>query len=90
MKIKYLPNADHELSNSESTGRLLKQVADGIKPRVKMPKEDGYELMTFGGRSRRGAFAQLVLRGPRAIFVEFGTKTKAAQAPLRRAVFRGR
>ena len=89
LKVRYLPGADKKLSNDPGSARLLRAVADRIKGRVKVPK--GYEVTTQSHVSRRGAFAQIVMRGPRAIFIEFGTKNDHSPlAPLRKAVFRGR
>jgi len=83
-RIRFMPGATAELQKDSSVAQALRQVVDKAKGGAHAP---GMTFSTIAGVSRRGAFAQLIMTGPRAIFVEFGTRKQKALAPLRNAIF---
>jgi hypothetical protein len=76
-----------ELTRDPMVGHLLRGVAEKIAAKVHAPKDQAISVR--GGVSRRGAFSQVLMRGPRAVFIEFGTRRQQAKAPLRSALRRG-
>jgi len=85
VRVVMYHNASDLLRNDAGTARLLRVAAEKLKGKVRAPS--GYTTSVRAGVGRRGAFSQVIMSGHRAVFVEFGTKTVAALAPLRRAAF---
>jgi hypothetical protein len=85
-KVTYFADSDRKLEKDESVASALRVIAKTLEKRVQVPKGD-YSTTTKAGVSHKGAFAQIILKGPRAIFIEFGTTSQKALAPLRRAIF---
>lgn len=85
IRVNFRMDGEALLKKDPGTGRLLRQVAEKVEARVKVPS--GYTTTVKAGVGRHGAFSQVILHGPRAIFLEFGTKTTKALAPIRAAVF---
>jgi hypothetical protein len=79
------PDYKERLLRSPATGAALRKVAETAKSRIRAPS--GQVLSVRAGVGRRGAFSQVVMTGPRAIFVEFGTRFQRALAPIRSAIF---
>lgn len=85
VRIEFKGDAIHNLQYDPGTGRLMRAVAEIVSRRVKVP--EGQQLSVKAGVARRGAFSQVIMRGKNAVFVEFGTRTRKAVAPLRNAIF---
>lgn len=84
VRTRVVPDYQERMKKDAGTARLLLKVADTAKSRVRAPHDQ--VISTKSGIGPRGAFAQLIMRGPRAIFVEFGTRTQKPLAPLRNAL----
>jgi tRNA(Ile2) C34 agmatinyltransferase TiaS len=84
MKVHVFADADDRLKKDAGTARALRLVAEKAEHRVRAPH--GYDVSVKAGRGPRGAFAQVIMRGPRAIFIEFGTRKQKPLAPLRNAI----
>jgi hypothetical protein len=84
IRIQMHHDADAKIAKDPSVGRELRKVAETVKGRVRAPKD--MSLTVHAGVSRRGAFSQVIMRGPNAVFVEFGSRTRRALAPLRNAL----
>lgn len=78
------------------TAAALRPIAQRAANAVSLPvnlraygyaRQESYEVTSRAGVGPRGAFAQVIMRGPRAVAIEFGTRTRPALAPLRRALF---
>lgn len=84
-RVHMYPDAADRLLKAPGTGWALRAVAEKAGKKVKRPKDQ--EIAIRAGIGHRGAFAQVMMRGPRAVFIEFGTRHQKALAPLRNAVF---
>lgn len=83
-RLAWHDNAEEELERL-AVGELA-AAAERIKARVRLPSSGKLSLSTKRGRGPNGAFAQVIMRGPGAIAIEFGTSRSRAVAPLRRAL----
>lgn len=77
-------DADRQMLESQASAAALRAVAEKVSKRVRAPKE--FKISTRAGVGPRGAFSQVMMDGPGAVAVEFGTHTHAAKAPLRSAL----
>ena len=84
-RIHFVSGAEQLLAKDRGVAAALHAVATKARSSAAVPADQ--RLSVIAGVSRRGAFAQLVMTGPRAIFVEFGTRKQRALAPLRNAIF---
>lgn len=84
--LRFHDNAEDELERL-AVG-ALHDAAKKIAARVRLPSTGRLRVYTKRGRGPNGAFAQVIMRGPGALAVEFGTRRSRPVAPLRRA-FRG-
>lgn len=84
--IRFFRNADETL-NRLSVGELRKDARE-VAARVRLPtrRRKDLTLSTKAGMGPRGAFSQVIMRGPGALAIEFGTRRTRAFAPLRRAL----
>lgn len=84
-ELRIDPDAVESLVWEKPIGYLMRDVATGLLPRVAVPP--GADVQMKGGIGRtRGAFAQLIMFHPRALYIEYGTRNQPPRAPLRRAV----
>lgn len=81
--LRFFDTAEAELERL-AVGELH-EAAIRIKGRVRLPYP-ALTLSTRRGRGPNGAFAQVIMRGPGALAVEFGTRRRRPMAPLRRAL----
>lgn len=72
------------LGEDKDVINLLGQEAEKVKGRVRAPKH--LVVYTRKGKSRRGAFAQIVMKGQGALAIEYGSRKNPPYAPLRRAM----
>jgi hypothetical protein len=86
--LAFNSNAEPELERL-AVG-ALSDAAVRIAGRVRLPSSGPaagkLHLSTKRGRGPNGAFAQVIMRGPGALAVEFGTRRSRPLAPLRRAL----
>lgn len=92
MTIRFFKGPLDDVLNSDGVQDELERHAKAIVSRARGKR--GTSKMTFrtrSGKSRRGAFAQAIMRGEgqSATAVEFGTSRTPAYAPLRSSI-RGR
>lgn len=85
IRMRFFSDHEDRLKKAPATGWALREVADKAKGRVSAPKDQ--TLSVRAGVGPRGAFSQVIMRGPRATFIEFGTFRQRALAPLRSAIF---
>jgi hypothetical protein len=83
-RFHMLPGVERDLQRDSGVAQQLRSVAEGIAPRVAAPA--GMSVSTIAGVGPRGAFAQVIMTGPRAVIIEFGGRFTAPAAPLRRAL----
>ena len=83
--VKFFPDAVRELQHDKSSALALRGVAQAFAKRVRPPKDQ--RISTRAGVGTKGAFSQVQMSGPRAIFIEFGTLKQRALSPLRSAIF---
>lgn len=87
-RLVFFDTADEELQRL-SVGELHEH-AKRIAARVRLPSSGPaagkLRLSTRRGRGPNGAFAQVIMRGPGALAIEFGTRRSRPLAPLRRAL----
>lgn len=88
VRLEFKPNGISGLAKSESTAERLGAVARVINRRVVAPRHLSKRVRW--GVSRRGAFAQVIMRGPGAVVWEFGGLHNPPHAPLRNALRGGR
>lgn len=82
--LVWRPDGLNKLSDDEMTSALLQQAADRLAKRVQVPPH--LHLNTRSGEGPQGSYSQVRMFGPGAIFWEFGTRTRPAHAPLRKAM----
>lgn len=73
------------LRNDRGVAEELRKVANAKASRVQAPSR--MTISTRAGIGPQGAFSQVMMHGAGAGAVEFGTRSRAPLAPLRRAVF---
>lgn len=84
MKAVTYPVEIESMGSSKEVAALLGEEAETMRGRVRAPSK--FRVFTRKGVSRKGAFAQVIMRGEGAIAVEFGTRRSKPQAPLRKAM----
>jgi hypothetical protein len=83
--VKFNATADATL-NALSVGEL-RTGARKIAQRVRLPRRaKGLKVSTRAGIGPRGGFSQVIMRGPGALAIEFGTRRRRPVAPLRKAL----
>lgn len=85
MRVKMDAQTDKKLLRDASTGWLLRATAEKVKDRVRLPSRD-LSLSVRAGIGPRGAFSQVIMTGPGALAVEFGSRRHEPKAPLRAAL----
>ena len=83
-----LPGGLQAVVESAQTWRQLEVVANDIAKRVQAPRH--LRVWVKRGVGPRGPFAQVIMDGPGVLTEEFGNRSRAAKAPLRRALRGGR
>lgn len=73
-----------QIVEGAETWMALEKEAQRIAARVQVPSK--HRVWVKRGKGPKGAFAQVILEGPAAIAIEFGTRRSRAVAPLRRAL----
>lgn len=86
MQFRMIPGALERLVQDASIADQLGEEAERLRRKVRAPSR--MTLTTRSGVGRKGAFAQVVMRGPGAIAAEFGSRNNAPGAHLR-SVLRG-
>ena len=86
MQTRMIPRALEQLARDARLADQLGEEAERLRRQVRAPSR--MTLTTRSGVGRKGAFAQLVMRGPGAVAAEFGSRTNAPGAHLR-SVLRG-
>lgn len=66
--------------------QILRDKANDLKGRVRLPSRAKLTLSTRAGVGPRGAFSQVMMHGSGALAIEFGTRRRRAIAPLRSAL----
>lgn len=85
MKIEGLRAGINDLRSNRQIADYLGEVAAERAATIPyIPRH--LRVFTRHGVSRRGAYAQIILRGPGALTWEFGNRSRPPRAPLRRAV----
>lgn len=87
-RVTVFEGAVEALSREASTHRALRAEAEKIAQRVVAPSR--LRVWVKAGDGPRGAFAQVIMEGPGALTEEFGSRSRPAKAPLRRALRGGR
>lgn len=82
--VRMVPGAIDQLMRSEEVAAELGKVAGQVRGRVRAPSR--MQVFDRHGVGPRGAFAQVIMRGPGALTVEYGNRTRAPKAPLRGAL----
>jgi hypothetical protein len=83
-RVNMIPGGIEALVDNASTWQALEVVAEDVASRVRAPSR--MRVWVKRGRGPQGPFAQVILEGPGALAEEFGTRTRAPRAPLRRAL----
>lgn len=65
---------------------ILREKANDLKGRVRLPSRAKLSLSTRAGVGPRGSFSQVMMQGSGALAIEFGTRKRRAIAPLRSAL----
>lgn len=88
MDVKFTGDALKKILNEEGVRNTLLVEANKVKARVQVPRraQSKLTLITQAGRGPSGAFAQVIMRGPGALAIEFGSRNNAPIAPLRKAL----
>lgn len=88
MEVKITSASLKQLLSEEGVRNELLVEANKIKARVQIPRraQDKLALSTRVGKGRNGPFAQVIMRGPGALAIEFGSRNNAPIAPLRKAL----
>lgn len=86
MSVRIIQAGIDALRSDEKVAADLGDVADKVRDTMRVPAR--FRLSTRHGVSRRGAFAQIIMRGGGAILYEFGGRGVAPRAPLRNAARR--
>lgn len=90
--LRFFPQQLESVLNGEGVQRQLHEVADDIARLVRsdLRQQPGVSVYVRSGESRRGAFAQTVMRDEEhvagAIAIEYGTRGAGPKAPLRTAL----
>ncbi|MGE0133761.1 MAG: hypothetical protein AB7L91_06290 [Dehalococcoidia bacterium] len=84
VRIEMKQSGLDELYKSDDMVDGLRTFAEEIAARVDEPSH--LTVRARAGVSRRGAFAQVIMRGPGALTIEFGNRSRPPKAPLRRAI----
>ena len=87
-KIKVDERALEALVTGPATWQYLERVARTVAARVEAPSH--LRVWVKRGDGPRGPFAQVIMEGQGAPAIEFGTRTRPPNAPLRRALWGGR
>lgn len=88
-RVRMLPGGLEALALSASTWRQLEAVAEDVAARVQVPSHLRVWVKRGISSTRGEAFAQVIMEGPGVLTEEFGSRSRPAKAPLRRAL-RGR
>lgn len=83
-RVRFFSNGEDLLLKAKAVGGILRATAQGFAGKVTAPS--GQAISAKGGIGPRGAFGQVIMRGPGAVDVEFGSQRRPAQAPLRSAI----
>jgi len=86
MQFRMIPGALEQLTRDARVADQLGDEAERLRRKVRAPSR--MTLTTRSGVGRKGAFAQVVMRGPGAVAAEFGSRNNAPGAHLR-SVLRG-
>jgi hypothetical protein len=84
VRVNVNAEAIRRLVEDDVVVNLLGERAEQIRSKVSAPSQ--FTLHTRKGRARRGAFAQVVMRGSGSIAWEFGSRRNPPHAPLRSAM----
>lgn len=87
MRITFHREALDDVLNSDGVQKELEKHAKTVANRAQGSR--GTSDLTFRtrrGKSRKGAFAQTIMRGDGALAVEFGSRNNEPLAPLRNAL----
>lgn len=84
LKVVFAQNGEDLLRKDGGVGHAMRQVAAQVRDRVNAPSNQAVSIRA--GVGRRGAFSQVIMRGPGALTIEFGSRTRKALAPLRNAL----
>jgi len=87
--VRLFPVAIASLGQDEGVAAQLGEKAEEVRARVRAPRK--MQLTTRYGVGPRGAFSQVMMRGPgtSALAIEFGTRRTPPLAPLRKALAGG-
>lgn len=84
--VRIIESGIEALRSDEDVAADLGDVAEKARSMMRVPRR--FTLATRHGVSRRGAFAQIIMRGHGSIIYEFGGRGVSARAPLRAAARR--
>jgi len=84
MRFRMIPGALDELARDVRIAEQLLDRAEHVQRRIRAPSR--MTLSTRSGVGRKGAFAQVTMRGPGAIAAEYGSRNNAPGAHLRSAL----
>jgi hypothetical protein len=86
--VRIIPAGIEELATSRGMERMLRAEAETVADRVDAPSH--LRVWVKAGKGPQGMFSQVIMEGPGALTEEFGSRTRAPRAPLRRALKGGR
>lgn len=72
------------IARSDDVVKFLAVQAEALASRVNAPKSQ--TLSTRAGIGPRGAYSQVMMKGPGALSIEFGNRRMRPIAPLRKAM----
>lgn len=89
--VRVFPGGLEAIARSVDTAGGLREIANEVSTRVDAPSHLNVRVKAGIARSgRRQAFSQVIMEGPGALTEEFGNRSRAPKAPLRRALRGGR
>lgn len=89
-RVRMLPGGVEAVAKDAGTWRQLEAVAEDVAARVQSPSHLRVWVKRGVSSTRGEAFAQVIMEGPGALTEEFGNRSRAPKAPLRRALRGGR
>lgn len=82
--IRFIPGAEKLLMSDRDVARDLREKAEKVRRKVRAHPR--FDLSVRAGVGPRGAFSQVIMRGPGALTEEFGSRRVPPRAPLRSAL----
>lgn len=88
MDVKFDDNIIKRIAYEKGVKTNLAEEAEKVRGRVQVPRraQSKLEVSVRSGIGGSGAYAQVIMRGPGALAIEFGSRNNAPIAPLRKAL----